>query len=143
MEFRTNGEISPLSCGNLSKRLMRRSIPEQHQVSIFFFFFPHLWSNLHSVLQLVGTIVSEYGTADPDLLQEKLIKAMMIVENFELPSAFADVIVKPQNKPVIAENTVDQSQDSKEDAQTARAKAEEVISEPAVSKCFSLYVDSI
>ncbi|WZZ68370.1 hypothetical protein YC2023_079740 [Brassica napus] len=85
----------------------------------------------HVEIYLVGTIVSEYGTADPDLLQEKLIKAMMILENFELPSAFADVIVKPQNKPVIAENTVDQSQDSKEDAQTARAKAEEVISEPA------------
>ncbi|KAG2253638.1 hypothetical protein Bca52824_083774 [Brassica carinata] len=90
------------------------------------------WEDAWKITQRVGTIVSEYGTADPDLLQEKLIKAMMILENFELPSAFADVIVKPQNKPVIAENTVDQSQDSKEDAQTARAKAEEVISEPAV-----------
>ena len=65
----------------------------------------------------MGTIVSEYGTADPDLLKEKL-NAMRILENVELPSAFADVIVKPESKPVIAEKTIDLSEDAKEDAQT-------------------------
>ncbi|KAJ4871642.1 Alpha-glucan phosphorylase 1 [Raphanus sativus] len=74
--------------------------------------------------ELVGTIVSEYGTADPDLLKEKL-KAMRILENVELPSAFADVIVKPKNTPVTAENTIDRTKDSKEDAQTMVKKEEE------------------
>lgn len=73
-----------------------------------------------TVLQLVRTIVSEYGTADPDLLEEKL-KAMRILENVELPSAFADVIVKPKNKPVTAEYT----EDSKGDAQTVVKKEQE------------------
>ncbi|CAH2044938.1 unnamed protein product [Thlaspi arvense] len=70
--------------------------------------------------ELVRTIVSEYGTADPVLLEEKL-KAMRILENVELPSAFADVIVKPKEKPVIAENTIDKS----EDAQTVVKKEQE------------------
>ncbi|CAN6858064.1 hypothetical protein Bca4012_052508 [Brassica carinata] len=74
--------------------------------------------------ELVSTIVSEYGTADPDLLKEKL-KAMRILENVELPPAFADVIVKPKEKPVIAEKTVDLSEDSKEDAQTEVKKEQE------------------
>ena len=72
-------------------------------------------------MQLVSTIVSEYGTENPDLLKEKL-KAMRILENVELPSAFADVIVKPESKPAIAEKTVDQTKDSKEDAQTVVKK---------------------
>ncbi|CAN7045065.1 unnamed protein product [Brassica rapa subsp. trilocularis] len=71
--------------------------------------------------ELVSTIVSEYGTQNPDLLKEKL-KAMRILENVELPSAFADVIVKPESKPAIAEKTVDQTKDSKEDAQTVVKK---------------------
>ena len=83
------------------------------------------------VLQLVSTIVSEYGTEDPDLLKEKL-KAMRILENVELPSAFADVIVKPKKKTVTAKNT----EESKEDAQTVVKKEQEeeveVIPEPTV-----------
>ncbi|KAF2596497.1 hypothetical protein F2Q68_00011849 [Brassica cretica] len=71
--------------------------------------------------ELVSTIVSEYGTADPDLLEEKL-KAMRILENVELPSAFADVIVKLESQPVIAEKTIDLSEDSKEDAKTVVKK---------------------
>ncbi|KAF8094850.1 hypothetical protein N665_0351s0018 [Sinapis alba] len=71
--------------------------------------------------ELVGTIVSEYGTEDPDLLKEKL-KAMRILENVELPTAFADVIVNPKNTPVvIAANT----EVSKEDAQTGVKKEKE------------------
>ncbi|KAH0923730.1 hypothetical protein HID58_023748 [Brassica napus] len=81
--------------------------------------------------ELVSTIVSEYGTEDPDLLKEKL-KAMRILENVELPSAFADVIVKPKKKTVTAKNT----EESKEDAQTVVKKEQEeeveVIPEPTV-----------
>ncbi|KAJ0254001.1 Alpha-glucan phosphorylase 1 [Hirschfeldia incana] len=81
--------------------------------------------------ELVSTIVSEYGTEDPDLLKEKL-KAMRILENVELSSAFADVIVKPKKKPVTAKNT----EDSKEDAQTVVKKEQDeeakVIPEPTV-----------
>lgn len=42
---------------------------------------------------MVHTIVSEYGTADPDLL-EKRLKEMRILENIDLPAAFADLFVK-------------------------------------------------
>lgn len=101
---------------------MRRS--SLNDINRVFYFFPY-WSNFHfRVLQLVRTIVSEYGTADPDLLEEKL-KAMRILENVELPSAFADVIVRPKNKPVIAKNTIDQLEESKEDAQTVVKKEQE------------------
>ncbi|GAY52797.1 alpha-glucan phosphorylase 1 [Citrus sinensis] len=43
--------------------------------------------------ELVHTIVSEYGTADPDLL-EKRLKEMRILENVDLPATFADLFVK-------------------------------------------------
>ncbi|KDO72720.1 hypothetical protein CISIN_1g0018792mg, partial [Citrus sinensis] len=43
--------------------------------------------------ELVHTIVSEYGTADPDLL-EKRLKETRILENVDLPATFADLFVK-------------------------------------------------
>ncbi|KAG2715560.1 hypothetical protein I3760_03G084100 [Carya illinoinensis] len=49
--------------------------------------------------ELVDTIVSEYGTADSELLEKKL-KEMRILENVELPAAFADLFVKPEESPV-------------------------------------------
>lgn len=84
-------------------------------------------------MQLVRTIVSEYGTADPDLLEEKL-KAMRVLENVELPSAFADVIVNP----FVEKNPIGQFEDDqtvvkkeKEEEETA-GEEEEVIPEPTV-----------
>lgn len=41
------------------------------------------------------TIVSEYGTEDSGLLEKKL-KEMRILENVDLPAAFADLLVKPE-----------------------------------------------
>ncbi|KAL9323498.1 hypothetical protein ACSQ67_008355 [Phaseolus vulgaris] len=41
--------------------------------------------------ELIGTIIAEYGTADSDLLENKL-KEMRILENVELPEEFADVL---------------------------------------------------
>lgn len=106
-------------------------IPEQHIKCLFYFF--HIGSNLYfHVLQLVRTIVSEYGTADPDLLEEKL-KAMRILENVELPSAFADVIVKPVNKPVTAKDAQNGVKTEQEEEKTAGEEEEdEVIPEPTV-----------
>ncbi|XP_010502963.1 PREDICTED: alpha-glucan phosphorylase 1 [Camelina sativa] len=87
--------------------------------------------------ELVRTIVSEYGTADHDLLKEKL-KAMRILENVELPSSFANVIVKPEILPVIAKDTIDELEDAQtgvnkeqEEDKTA-VEEEEVIPEPTV-----------
>ncbi|XP_058080889.1 alpha-1,4 glucan phosphorylase L isozyme, chloroplastic/amyloplastic [Magnolia sinica] len=45
--------------------------------------------------ELIHNIVSEYGTADLDLLSEKL-KEMRILENFELPDYFVPLLVKPK-----------------------------------------------
>lgn len=42
-------------------------------------------------LQLVNTIISEYGSDDPELLMEKL-NEMRILENFDLPSSVASLI---------------------------------------------------
>lgn len=61
---------------------------------------------------------------------------MRILENVELPSAFADVIVKPKNTPVTAtKDNIDQLKDSKEDAEALLKKEpvkEEVIPEKTV-----------
>ncbi|KAL0737772.1 hypothetical protein Bca4012_013982 [Brassica carinata] len=80
--------------------------------------------------ELVSTIVSEYGAEDPDLLKEKL-KAMRILENVELPSAFADVIVKPKNKPVAKEDAQTVVKKELEEEETAGKEAK-VIPEPTV-----------
>uniref|UniRef100_A0A2N9GZ46 Alpha-1,4 glucan phosphorylase n=1 Tax=Fagus sylvatica TaxID=28930 RepID=A0A2N9GZ46_FAGSY len=50
--------------------------------------------------ELINTIVSEYGTADSELLEKKL-KEMRILENVDLPAAFADLLVKPEESPVV------------------------------------------
>lgn len=83
-------------------------------------------------MQLVRTIVSEYGTADPDLLEEKL-KAMRILENVELPSAVVDVIVKPEKKPVTAKDAQNGVKTEQEEEKIAgEEEEEEVIPEPTV-----------
>ncbi|XP_010528398.1 PREDICTED: alpha-glucan phosphorylase 1 [Tarenaya hassleriana] len=90
--------------------------------------------------ELVRTIVIEYGTEDPGLLDKKL-KEMRILENVELPAAFADVIVKPKKPSVTAaEDTTDESVESEEETEAvvekeeaeAADEEEEVITEPVV-----------
>lgn len=44
-------------------------------------------------MQLVRTIIAEYGTENSDLLEKKL-KEMRILENVELTAEFADILVK-------------------------------------------------
>ncbi|KAJ0098650.1 hypothetical protein Patl1_21807 [Pistacia atlantica] len=50
--------------------------------------------------ELIHAIVSEYGTADVDLLEKKL-KEMRILENVDLPAPFADLLVKPKKSAVV------------------------------------------
>ncbi|GLT54843.1 hypothetical protein SLA2020_280070 [Shorea laevis] len=50
--------------------------------------------------ELIQTIVSEYGTADSELLEKKL-KEMRILENVDLPAELADLFVKPKESPVV------------------------------------------
>ncbi|KAG9439753.1 hypothetical protein H6P81_019918 [Aristolochia fimbriata] len=45
--------------------------------------------------ELLNTIVSEYGTTDIDLLEQKL-KEMRILENFEWPETVAQLLVRPK-----------------------------------------------
>lgn len=49
-------------------------------------------------MQLVNTIIAECGTKNPGLLEKKL-KEMRILENVDLPPAFAELI-KPEEDPV-------------------------------------------
>ncbi|XP_044468172.1 alpha-1,4 glucan phosphorylase L isozyme, chloroplastic/amyloplastic [Mangifera indica] len=50
--------------------------------------------------ELIHAIVSEYGTADVELLEKKL-KEMRILENVNLPAPFADLLVKPKESAVV------------------------------------------
>ncbi|CAA0820276.1 Alpha-glucan phosphorylase 1 [Striga hermonthica] len=45
--------------------------------------------------QLIEDIISEYGTADPDMLEKKLA-TMRILENFDLPASVASLFAKPK-----------------------------------------------
>ncbi|GAA0148426.1 glycosyltransferase [Lithospermum erythrorhizon] len=47
------------------------------------------------MLQLLHTIVAEYGSEDPEMMQEKL-KEMRILDNVELPEAVIELFVKPK-----------------------------------------------
>ena len=52
------------------------------------------------VFQLINTIISEYGTADPVLLEKKL-KAMRILENVDFPASVKDLLVQPEESSVV------------------------------------------
>ncbi|ESW23291.1 hypothetical protein PHAVU_004G034400 [Phaseolus vulgaris] len=69
--------------------------------------------------ELIGTIIAEYGTADSDLLENKL-KEMRILENVELPEEFADVLVKskettdiPSEEPQSSEQVEEEEEEEK------------------------------
>ncbi|XWS30189.1 hypothetical protein CRYUN_Cryun24cG0096100 [Craigia yunnanensis] len=65
--------------------------------------------------ELIHTVVSEYGTADSDLL-EKRLKQMRILENVELPAAFSDLLVKPKESPVaVLSDELEKSEEEEEE----------------------------
>ncbi|GMN42136.1 hypothetical protein TIFTF001_011357, partial [Ficus carica] len=74
--------------------------------------------------ELIHTIVAEYGTKDSDLLEKKL-KELRILENVELPAAFADLIVKPKESPVVVSSEEVDKVEEVEDVE-AVDKVEEV-----------------
>lgn len=61
----------------------------------------NLFSYLLCCFQLIRTIISEYGTADRKLLREKL-KELRILENVDLPAAYSDLFIEPEESSVIA-----------------------------------------
>ena len=65
-------------------------------------------------LQLIRTIIAEYGTADSDLLENKL-KEMRILENVELPEEFADVLVKSKETTDIPSEELQSSEQVEEE----------------------------
>lgn len=73
---------------------------------------------------MTNTIVLEYGTADPDLLEKKL-KAMRILENFDLPATLADLFVKPKESNVVVRD---------DELETSEDDVESVDGEPQVEK---------
>ncbi|XP_059648791.1 alpha-1,4 glucan phosphorylase L-2 isozyme, chloroplastic/amyloplastic-like isoform X2 [Cornus florida] len=60
--------------------------------------------------ELIHTIISEYGTDDLDLLQQKL-KQMRILDNVELPASAAELLVKSEENPVVDSVEEDESSD--------------------------------
>jgi len=65
-------------------------------------------------LQLIRTIVAEYGTADSDLLENKL-KEMRILENVELPEEFAGLLVKSKETTDIPSEELQSSEQVEEE----------------------------
>ncbi|KAL7240647.1 hypothetical protein ACSBR2_006322 [Camellia fascicularis] len=61
--------------------------------------------------KLIHTIVSEYGTEDLDLLQQKL-KQMRILDNVELPASIMELLVKPEENPFV--DSVEENESSEE-----------------------------
>ncbi|XP_031255083.1 alpha-1,4 glucan phosphorylase L isozyme, chloroplastic/amyloplastic-like [Pistacia vera] len=77
--------------------------------------------------ELIHAIVSEYGTADVDLLDKKL-KEMRILENFDLPAPFADLLVKPKKSAVV--DPSDKVKNSEEEVEVADEELEPADEEP-------------
>ncbi|KAJ0043028.1 hypothetical protein Pint_19118 [Pistacia integerrima] len=77
--------------------------------------------------ELIHAIVSEYGTADVDLLEKKL-KEMRILENVDLPAPFADLLVKPKKSAVV--DPSDKVKNSEEEVELADEELEPADEEP-------------
>jgi starch phosphorylase len=73
--------------------------------------------------------VSEYGTADSELLEKKL-KEMRILENVDLPAALADLLVKPKESPVVVPS--EELEKSEEAVEPVDEEAVEPVDEEAV-----------
>ncbi|KAK2973465.1 hypothetical protein RJ640_007966 [Escallonia rubra] len=72
-------------------------------------------------LELINTIIAEYGTEDLELLQQKL-KEMRILDNIELPSSILELLVKPEEIP--ATNAVEEDETSDEAIESASEEDE-------------------
>ncbi|XP_068334596.1 alpha-1,4 glucan phosphorylase L isozyme, chloroplastic/amyloplastic-like [Pyrus communis] len=71
--------------------------------------------------ELIQTIISEYGTADYNLLEKKL-KEMRILENVDLPAKFADLIVKPEkSSTAVSSEEIEESEEEDESADAEKS----------------------
>lgn len=77
--------------------------------------------------ELINTIVTEYGTEDLDLLQQKLQK-MRILDNVELPTSVLELLVKLQNGLLITPTEEVEVPD--EDKATEEGDSSEAAEEP-------------
>ncbi|KAE9612625.1 putative glycogen phosphorylase [Lupinus albus] len=79
--------------------------------------------------ELIRTIIAEYGTKDSDLLEKKL-KEMRILDNVELPSEFADVLIKSKEAVDIPSEELQTSEEVENnndgDEEEAAAKNDEI-----------------
>lgn len=87
---------------------------------MFFFSFLGLYS-FH--VQLINTIIEEYGAEDLDLLKEKL-NQMRILDNIELPSTVVDSLVKSQ------ESLIKKAVEEEEDEERKEEEVEREDNEP-------------
>lgn len=67
------------------------------------------------MLQLINTIVAEYGTADLELLQEKLDR-MRILENVELPGTIMELLLETQESIVDTAEEEESKDESKDES---------------------------
>lgn len=78
-------------------------------------------------VQLINTIIEEYGDEDLELLKEKL-NEMRILDNIELPSAVIDSLVKSQESLVknVIEEEEKEDEEGKEEEEEVKEEAESV-----------------
>ncbi|KAM2858792.1 hypothetical protein COP2_024288 [Malus domestica] len=106
----TNHTVLPEALEKWSLELMEKLLPRHVQI-------------LEMIdEELIQTIISEYGTADYDLIDKKL-KEMRILENVDLPAKFADLIVKPKKSSIAVPS--EEIEDSKEEDESADESADE------------------
>lgn len=76
------------------------------------------------LLQLLLTILTEYGTEDLDLLQEKL-NQMRILDNVEIPTSVLELLIKAEENAADVEKAAEEEQlEEGKDEETEAVKAE-------------------
>ncbi|KAF8399569.1 hypothetical protein HHK36_015436 [Tetracentron sinense] len=83
--------------------------------------------------ELIDTIISEYGSTDPDLLEKKL-KEMRILENFDLPASVVELLVKSKESSVVdpsaeVESTVEEVELTVEEVESSVEEVEPTVEE--------------
>ncbi|KAL6498553.1 Alpha-1,4 glucan phosphorylase L-1 isozyme, chloroplastic/amyloplastic [Orobanche hederae] len=83
----TNHTVLPEALEKWSYELMQRLLPRHVEIIELI------------DKQLIEDIISEYGTSNPEILENKLVK-MRILENFDLPASVAALFAKPEESPI-------------------------------------------
>ncbi|KAL6526374.1 Alpha-1,4 glucan phosphorylase L-1 isozyme, chloroplastic/amyloplastic [Orobanche minor] len=83
----TNHTVLPEALEKWSYELMQRLLPRHVEIIELI------------DKELIEDIISEYGTSNPEMLENKLVK-MRILENFDLPASVAALFAKPEESPI-------------------------------------------